>query len=185
MTPEEIAGSLKKIGIDEVYDAADSGAAAEAEAETLLTEQLAKGHRAILTNSFAAKAFLEQNFPKRKESFVFYGSALAQFGAALRGKADKLFAFTPVGNDAAETGKTHPVDIAVNPRELARIMIRTGSEPNPKRTAALKPLSSMGRDAAPEHFTVGELKCVICHNLGQARAVLESGEAWDVIRVIG
>ena len=82
VTPEEIAGSLKKIGIDEVYDAADSGAAAEAEAETLLTEQLAKGHRAILTNSFAAKAFLEQNFPKRKESFVFYGSALAQFGAA-------------------------------------------------------------------------------------------------------
>ena len=202
VTPEEIAGSLKKIGIDEVYDAADAGAAAEAEAETLLTEQLAKGHRAILTNSFAAKAFLEQNFPKRKESFVFYGSALAQFGAALRGKADKLFAFTPVGNDAAETGKTHPVDIAVNPRELARIMIRTGSEPNPKRTAALKPLSvpqpsgkygrllekaawSMERDAAPERFTVGELKCVICHNLGQARAVLESGEAWDVIRVIG
>ena len=43
----------------------------------------------------------------------------------------------------------------------------------------------MGRDAAPEHFAVGELKCVICHNRGQARAVLESGEAWDVIRVIG
>ena len=172
------------------------------EAETLLTEQLAKGRGAILTNSFAAKAFLEQNFPERKESFVFYGSALAQFGAALCGKADRLFAFTPVGNDAAETGKTHPVDIAVNPRELARIMIRTGSEPNPKRTAELKPLSvpqpsgkygrllekaawSMERDAAPERFTVGELKCVICHNLGQARAVLESGEVWDVIRVIG
>ena len=202
VTPEEIAGSLKKIGIDEVYDAADLEAAAEAEAETQLTEQLAKGRGAILTNSFAAKAFLEQNFPERKESFVFYGSTLAQFGAALRGKADKLFAVTPIGNDAAETGKVHPVDIAVNPRELARIMIRTGSEPNPKRTAELKVLPvpqpggkfgrllekaawSMARDAAPERFTVGELKCVICHNLGQAREVLESGEAFDVIRVIG
>ena len=202
VTPEEIAGSLKKIGIDEVYDAADSETAAEAEAETLLTEQLAKGRRAILTNSFAAKAFLEKNFPERKESFVFYGSAISQFGAALRGKADKLFAVTPIGNDASETEKTHPVDIAVNPRELARIMIRTGAEPNPKRTAKRKSLPvpqpggkygrllekaawSMGRDAAPERFSVGELKCVICHNLGQARTVLESGEAWDVIRVIG
>ena len=81
-------------------------------------------------------------------------------------------------------------------------MIRTGSEPNPKRTAELKALPvpqpvgkfgrllekaswSMDRDSVPERFTVGELKCVICHNLGQARAVLESGEAWDVIRVIG
>ena len=138
----------------------------------------------------------------RRESFVFYGSAIAQFGAALRGRADRLFAVTPVGNDASETEKTHPVDITVNPRELARIMIRTGSEPKPKRTAELKPLSvprpagkygkllekaswSMARDLTPERFTVGELKCVLCRNLGQARAVLESGEDYDVIRVIG
>ena len=202
VTPEQIAGSLKKIGIDEVYDAADAEAAAEAEAETLLTEQLAKGRGAILTNSFAAKAFLEKNFPERKESFVFYGSAIAQFGSALRGRADRLFAVTPIGNDAAETEKTHPVDITVNPRELARIMIRTGSEPNLKRTAELKPLSVprpagkygkllekaswfMARDLTPERFTAGELKCVLCRNLGQARAVLESGEDFDVIRVIG
>ena len=202
VTPEQLAGSLKKIGIDEVYDAADAETAAAAEAEALLTEKLAKGRPAVLTNSFAAKAFLEKSFPERKESFVFYGSAVAQFGSALRGKADRLFAVTPVGNDASETEKTHPVDITVNPRELARIMIRTGSEPNPKRTAELKSLSvpqpggkygrlleksvwSMDRDSTPERFTVGDLKCVICHNLGQTREVLESAEAFDVIRVIG
>ena len=202
VTTEQIAGSLKKIGIDEVYDAAGAEKAAEAEAVALLAEKLEGQRPVILTNSFAAKAFLEKNFPERKESFVFYGSAVAQFGSALRGQADRLFAVTPVGNDASETEKTHPVDITVNPRELARIMIRTGSEPNPKRTAELKPLSvpqlvgkfgrllekaawSMARDDTPERFTVGELKCVICHNLGQARAVLESGETWDVIRVIG
>ncbi|MBQ7438201.1 MAG: (2Fe-2S)-binding protein [Oscillospiraceae bacterium] len=202
VTPEQIAGSLKKIGTDEIYDAAGAEKAAEAEAEALLAEKLEGQRPVILTNSFAAKAFLEKNFPERKESFVFYGSAVAQFGSALRGQADRLFAVTPVGNDASETEKTHPVDITVNPRELARIMIRTGSEPNPKRTAELKVLPvpqpggkfgrllekaawSMARDAAPERFTVGELKCVICHNLGQAREVLESGEAFDVIRVIG
>lgn len=138
----------------------------------------------------------------RRESFVFYGSAIAQFGAALRGQADRLFAVTPVGNDASETEKTHPVDITVNPRELARIMIRTGSEPNPKRTAELKPLPapqssgkygkllekaswSMDRDGMPERFLIGELKCVICRNLGQARAVLEFGERFDAVRMIG
>ena len=90
----------------------------------------------------------------------------------------------------------------MNPRELARIMIRTGSEPNPKRTAELKSLSvpqpggkygrlleksvwSMDRDSTPERFTVGDLKCVICHNLGQTKEVLESEEVFDVIRVIG
>ena len=202
VTPEQIAGSLKKIGIDEIYDAAGAEKAAEAEAEALLAEKLEGQRPVILTNSFAAKAFLEKNFPERKESFVFYGSAIAQFGAALRGRADRLFAVTPIGNDASETEKTHPVDITVNPRELARIMIRTGSEPNPKRTAELKPLPapqssgkygkllekaswSMDRDGMPERFLIGELKCVICRNLGQARAVLESGERFDAVRVIG
>ena len=202
VTPEQLAGSLKKIGVDEVYDAAEAETAAMAEAEALLAEKLKEQKAAILTNSFAAKTFLEKTFPERKESFVFYGSAIAQFGAAVRGNADKLFAVTPIGNDASETEKTRPVDITVNPRELARIMIRTGSEPNPKRTAELKSLSvphlggkygrlleksvwSMDRDSTPERFTVGDLKCVICHNLGQTREVLESAEAFDVIRVIG
>lgn len=39
--------------------------------------------------------------------------------------------------------------------------------------------------AAPESFELGGLKCAVCHNLGQARLVLEGGEAFDVIRVIG
>ena len=202
VTPEQLAGSLKKIGVDEVYDAAEAETAAMAEAEALLAEKLKEQKAVILTNSLAAKTFLEKTFPERKESFVFYGSAIAQFGAAVRGNADKLFAVTPIGNDASETEKTRPVDITVNPRELARIMIRTGSEPNPKRTAELKSLSvphlggkygrlleksvwSMDRDSTPERFTVGDLKCVICHNLGQTREVLESAEAFDVIRVIG
>ena len=197
----EIAGALKKIGVDTVMDTAEAEEAARAQAEKLLDEKLEQGKPVILTNSFAAKAFLEKTFHEKQDSFLFYDSALAVFGKAAEGY-DKRFAFGPVGGDAIECEKTRCVDIAVNARELARIMIRTGSEPNPKRTAELKPLPapqssgkygkllekaswSMDRDGMPERFLIGELKCVICRNLGQARAVLESGERFDAVRVIG
>ena len=194
----EIAGALKKIGVDKVYDTHEAEEAAKARAETLLDEKRKTGRPVILTNSYAAKAFLEKNFPDKKDSFLFYDSPLAVFGRAA--KADKRFAFGAVGSDAAECGKTGCVDIAVNPRELARIMIRTGAEPNPKRTAEFASLNlpkasgKYGRllstaawsfDSDPEIFEQDGLKCVICHNLGQARKVLESKEAFDVIRVIG
>lgn len=194
----EIAGALKKIGVDAVYDMHKAEEAAKDQAETLLDEKLKKCRPVILTNSFAAKAFLEKNFPDKKDSFLFYDSPLAVFGKAA--KADKRFAFGAVGNDAAECEKTGCVDIAVNPRELARIMIRTGSEPNPRRTAEFTSLGlpkasgKYGRllnktawsfDAEPETFELDGMKCVICHNLGQARKILEGNEAFDVIRVIG
>ena len=79
-------------------------------------------------------------------------------------------------------------------------MIRTGSEPNPKRTAACESLGlpkasgkygkllekavwNMGKE--PESFEIDGLRCAVCHNLGQARMILEGNEAFDVIRVIG
>ena len=194
----EIAGALKKIGVDTVYDSQEAEEAAKAQAEALLDEKCKAGRPVILTNSFAAKAFLEKYFPDRQSSFLFYDSPLAVFGKAV--KADKRFVFGAVGNDAAECEKTGFVDIAVNPRELARIMIRTGSEPNPKRTAAFASLNlpkASGKygtllnkalwsmDDEPESFLLDGLKCVICHNLGQARKILEGNEAFDVIRVIG
>ena len=98
-----------------------------------------------------------------------------------------------------ECEKTGCVDIAVNPRELARIMIRTGSEPNPKRTAVCESLDlpkASGKygklldkavwnmDKEPERFELDGLKCVICRNLGQARRALTGEESFDVIRVI-
>ncbi len=193
----EIAGALKKIGVDTVYDMHEAEDAAKAQAEALLGEKLKSGKSVILTNSFAAKAFLENNFPEKKDSFLFYDSPIAVFGKAAG--ADKRFAFGAVGNDASECEKTGCVDIAVNPRELSRIMIRTGSEPNPKRTAVFASLGLPGAsgkfgrlldkamwsfDAEPETFDLDGRKCVICHNLGQARRVLEGNEAFDVIRVV-
>ena len=194
----EIAGALKKIGVDTVMDTAEAEEAARAQAEKQLDEKLEQGKPVILTNSFAAKAFLEKTFHEKQDSFLFYDSALAVFGKAAEGY-DKRFAFGPVGGDAIECEKTRCVDIAVNARELARIMIRTGSEPNPRRMAKTDTLGlpvSSGRhsrllgeaewnmDAEPERFEENGLRCVICHNLGQIRRVLESGESFDALRVI-
>ena len=198
VTLNELVGALKKIGVDTVVDTAEAEKAARAQAEALLPEKLGQGRPVILANSFAAKAFLEKTFPENKDSFLFYDSALAIFGRAA-GEYDKRFAFGPVGGDAVECEKTHCVDIAVNARELARIMIRTGSEPHPGRTAEPetlglpRPAGHYGRllgeaawnmDSEPERFEEDGLRCVICHNLGQARQMLSEAENYDVIRVI-
>ena len=173
-------------------------AAAQAQAEALLEEKLAGGKSVILTDSFAAKAFLEEVFPDKKDSFLFYDSSLAVFGKAGE-NFDKRFAFGAVGGDAAECEKTACVDLAVNPRELARIMIRTGAEPNPGRTADFESLdlpkasgkyaklldkAAWNMDREPEAFELDGLKCALCHNLGQARRLLQGTEAFHVIRVI-
>ena len=198
VTLGEIVGALKKIGVDTVFDTAEAEDAARAQAEKLLDEKLGQGKPVILTNSFAARAFLEKNYPDKQDSFLFYDSALAVFGRAA-GDYDKRFAFGPVGGDAAECEKTRCVDIAVNARELARIMIRTGSEPHPGRTAEADKLglpASAGRCSRllgeadwnmgfePERFEENGLRCVICHNLGQARRALAETDCCDVIRVI-
>ena len=198
VTLGEIAGALKKIGVDAVFDLAGAEEAAAAQAEALLDEKLSAGRPVILTNSFAAKAFLEKNYPDRKDGFLFYDSALAVFGRAAGG-FDRRFAFGPVGGDAAECEKTRCVDIAVNARELARIMLRTGAEPHPGRRAACESLQlpsaagSYGKllenavwnlEKEPEVFALRGLRCAVCHNLGQARRAIEGEERFDVIRVI-
>ena len=194
----EIVGAIKKIGVDTVIDTAEAEKVACARAEALLQEKLGQGKPVILTNSFAAKAFLEKTCPEKKDSFLFYDSALAVFGKAVE-EYDKRFAFGPVGGDAMECEKTRCVDIAVNARELARIMIRTGAEPNPRRTANPDTLGLAGSagqyerllghaawnmDREPECFEEEGLRCVICHNLGQARKLLAEADCYDVIRVI-
>ena len=52
----------------------------------------------------------------------------------------------PVGPDAAEAGESGCVDFAINARELYRIMVRTGSEPNPKRVAEFAKLPAAELD---------------------------------------
>ena len=205
VTPEQIAGGLKKIGVDCVVDAACAEQEAVSRAEALLDERLAEGKPLILSNDPAAWKFLWANFAPLSERFAFYPSVLELFGAAARKHfaADKVFAFGRIGSDAVETEENDYIDIAVNARELYRIMVRTGSEPNAKRTSALEryPMPAVsgryGRllapaarsmDAEPETFTIEAdgrtLRCAVCGNLGQARRLLAELEAFDVIRVV-
>ena len=172
--------------------------------EALLDERIAEGKPLILSNDPAAWKFLWANFKEQAERFAFYPSELELFGEAARKEygAEKVFAFTPIGSAAVEAEENDYVDIAVNPRELYRIMVRTGSEPNPRRTAAVEryPMPAVSgkygqllqklernMDADFEPLTVEAdgrtLRCALCRNLGQARKAVTVG-GFDVIRVV-
>ena len=204
VTAEQVAGSLKKIGVDHVVNVACAAQCAEAKAEALLDARLGEGKPLILSNDPAAQKFLRANFAEQAERFAFYPSELELFGEAAKREygADKVYAFGTIGPDAVEAAENDYVDIAVNARELYRIMVRTGSEPNAKRTAAVErfPMPAVsGRygpllqrlernmDADFEPLTVEadgkKLRCALCRNLGQARKAVTAG-GFDVIRVV-
>ena len=207
VTMEQLAGALKKIGIDEVVDAKDGAALARAEAEQLLAIHLGKKPM-ILAQSRAAQKFVQRNWPELVGGFVFAPSAMESFGHAAKAAffpealQVKTCHFGPVGPDASEAAESGCVDFAVNARELYRIMVRTGAEPNPRRTAAFAKLPAPEPDPAYDRLfapaqwqldgeaetfeiKVGrrKLSCAVCRNLGQARAAIDAGN-FDVIRVI-
>ena len=204
VSKEQIAGSLKKIGVDVIVDCTQAEDAVSAEAETILDERLTDGKTLILTNDLAAQRFLQANYSDLSDHFAFYPSVVEMFGKEARESygADKVFAFTDFGSSASECAECDDIDIVVNARELYRIMVRTGSEPNPKRTAAMEASgelssgkygkllekTSWNMDSEPEMFSVKvgrkTLKCVCCLNLGQARKVLADLTQYDVIRVL-
>ena len=200
VTLEQIVGSLKKLGFKAVLNADDMRALAAAETEKRLDARLKKGS-AIVADSLAAKKLLEWDYPEYAGRFVFMPSAAAVFGIFAKDAlgADKTAVFGAVGPEASEVYETGCADFAVNVRELYRIMVRTGAEPNPQRVSApdaveydapsgkygkLLDRVDWNRDAEPERFElkVGRktLKCAICHNPAQLQAALDA----DIVRVI-
>ena len=200
ITIEQIAGGLKKLGFTTVVSAEDAKDAARAEAEKLLDQQLKKGS-AILADTLAAKKLLERDYAEYADRFVFAPSAASVFGAYAKETlgADKTAVFGAIGPEASEVYETACADFAINARELYRIMIRTGSEPNPGRTLtpeALPHEASTGKygrlledaawnlekDAEIFEIKVGRktLKCAVCHNPAQLKTVLDA----DIVRVI-
>lgn len=200
ITLEQIAGGLKKLGFTTVVSAEDAKDAARAEAEKLLDARLKKGP-AIVADSLAAKKLLERDYADYSDRFVFAPSTVSVFGKIAKDAfgADKTAAFGPIGPDASEAADTGCVDYVVNARELYRIMVRTGTEPNEKRTLTPEALPheaatgkygrvledaawSMDADAETFEIKVGRktLKCAICHNPAQLKTVLDA----DIVRVI-
>jgi hypothetical protein len=200
VTIEQIAGGLKKLGFTTVVSAQDAKDAARAEAEKLLDKRLKKGS-VILADTLAAKKLLERDYADYADRFVFAPSAASIFGAYAKETlgADKTAVFGAIGPEASEVYETGCADFAINARELYRIMIRTGSEPNEKRAftpEALPHEASTGKygrlledakwnmDSAAETFEIQvgrkTLKCAICHNPAQLKQVLDA----DIVRVI-
>lgn len=208
---EQLAGSLRKMGVKYVADAACAEDIARSKAEKMLDESAGKG-TVIITDNYAAQKFLVKNYAELSDSFLFYPSANAEFGRlakdlAVQKGADlnslKTFAVCGFGADAVEADESGCVDIAINSRELYRLMLTTGAEPRTDRTAqdcfAAESVSSgsygkllepaeWNMDKEAERFTVSvngrELKCAICHNLGQLRSVMEKRGDLDVIRAL-
>ena len=204
VTLEQIAGSLKRIGIDHVVSADCAAQEAQSRAEALLDENLGK-KPLILSNDPAAWKVLWQDCSALSDHFVFYPAELELFGASARREfsAEKVFVFGVLGPDAAEAAANGDIDIAFTPHELCRILVRTGAEPDaafacaPERYPVSpvsgkygKLLEKLNRnlDAEPETITVSadgrELRCALCRNLGQARRAIETIDQYDVIRVI-
>ena len=200
VTLEQIVGALKKLGFKAVLNADDMRALAAAETEKRLDARLKKGP-AIVADSLAAKKLLERDYADFADRFVFMPSAAAVFGIFAKDAlgADKTAVVTPVGPEASEVYESGCADFAINARELYRIMVRTGAEPNPQRAFAPDAVEydapsgkyskvlehvEWNRDADPERFEIKvgrkTYQCAVCHNPAQLKAALDA----DIVRVI-
>ena len=204
VTMEQIAGSLRKAGVDHVLSSECAARCAAAKAEALLEERLGAGEPLILSNDPDVWKFLWENYRQLAPRFAFYPPELELFGERARTVlgAELVLAFVSVGSAAAEAKESSDVDAVVDARGLYRILVCSDAAPSAECTAVverfpmpavsgkygrlLEPLAK-NDDADFEPVTVTadsrELRCALCHNLGQARRAIEAGE-FDVIRVI-
>ena len=198
----QLVSALRRIGIDKVYDAEELRLLAADEAAKAVSRRRKKAP-AIVAFDPASKAWLAANCADRKADFVFPETAQMRFAALARGQFDKIFRISGRNALAAEAHDTGCADFFYNARELFRILKRTGSDPTrrpeeapdtlgleaPKPTAwaaVLGPIHwEVGGAAETVTFTVGgkEKTACICRNPMQAKKALESGEAFDVIRL--
>lgn len=202
---EQVIDGLKKIGIDHVYDPAFAKHTSNNQAADILDKKLGK-KCVILTNDYAAKNFLEKNYPELKKQFAFYDSMQQVFGAYMRKNHPevKLYNITNRNSCGAEAHETGDVDYFINPRELYRIFLRTGVNPAKRKGTEAEKLCdfercerygellkkggwSLNGKAEELVFTENgkEYKALICTNFGQVKKAIENMDKYDVIKIIG
>ena len=203
-TVEQGAWSLKKIGMDHVYSPGYARAASDEQAVKLLDKMLGK-KKVILTSSYPAKNFLQTNYPKLKENFAFYDSKQKCFGDYMhKNHPDvKLINVSNNNGNAGEAHETLCMDFVVNPRELYRILQRTGGAPvkkppceleelddykKPEKYGALLSAGGWRINGEPEVISFEEggksYTAAICHNPVQAKKALSELDKYDVIKVV-
>ena len=205
ITYEQIAAAVKKFGVDHVYSPGWAKAESLKQAADILDKELGRG-TIIMTDNYAAKAFLQRNYPQLSDRFRFYDSMQTLFGRLMREQHPdwKLLNISRHNGFAAEGADTGLVDYFVNTRELFRILERTGGAPHrrvPVEPEEIAPYEKETRYAQlldregwkltgePEEISFRKgrttYRAVVCHNLAQAARVLQAPEQYDVIRVIG
>ena len=191
----QLAAALKKIGVDEVYDAEEERRITAAETAKVLAKRRKKSP-AIIAADPAAKQWLKENHSELEGDFVFMESAQVRFAAETKGRFDKVFRISGRNSLAAEVQDTGCADYFYNARELFRILKRTGADPT--RLTAI-PLESLGGGTAATEYEpvlgsvdwvpggVPEIvdlkvkgkaaKAVICRNPSQVKEALKVKDA--------
>ena len=144
----QLAAALKKIGVDEVYDAEEERRITAAETAKVLAKRRKKSP-AIIAADPAAKQWLKENHSELEGDFVFMESAQVRFAAETKGRFDKVFRISGRNSLAAEVQDTGCADYFYNARELFRILKRTGADPT--RLTAI-PLESLGGGTAATEY---------------------------------
>ena len=203
-TYEQVIDGLHKIGIDHVYNPSFAKHRARRQAVEVLDKKLGK-KCVIMAEDFAAKNFLEKNYPELKKQFLFYDSMQKAFGDYMHENHPdvKLYHITSRNSYGAEAKETGDVDYFINVRELYRIFLRTGVDPATRRGVELEELGEYERcerydalfsaggwklDGGIEELNFEEkgktYKAAICHNLGTVKKAIEKMDKYDVIKII-
>ena len=203
-TYEQVIDGLHKIGIDHVYNPSFAKHRARRQAVEALDKKLGK-KCVIMAEDFAAKNFLDKNYPELKKQFLFYDSMQKAFGDYMHeNRPDvKLYHITSRNSYGAEAKETGDVDYFINVRELYRIFLRTGVNPATRRGVELEELCEYERcerydalfsaggwklDGGIEELSFEEkgktYKAAICHNLGAVKKAIENMDKYDVIKII-
>lgn len=202
---EQLVDGLKKLGIDHAYDPAFAKHGSDNQAADILDKMLGK-KCAILTRDYAAKNFLEKNYPELKPHFAFCDSMQKVFSDRVKAEkpAAKLYSIGSCNSNGAEAAETGCMDYFINARELYRIFMRCGVRPDMRRGCEAEKLCdfercerytelmraggwSLGGKAEELSFTENgrEYKALICHNLGQVKDAVTKLDKYDVIKIIG
>lgn len=201
---DQLASSLRKIGFDHVFDGRCAEMLSRSGAVQLLKERLGKGPL-LLAENHAAKLFLESRFPALEAHFASCDSPQKCFSDFARKQypGAKLVFIGQENSNGAEALETGAADYFVNPRELYRILLRTGGAPAkrlPEKPEVFADVSapddcaalfegeawSLQNDPTEIVFTLnGEsYRGLVCHNTRQAQRAIAHLEEYDVIRVL-
>ncbi len=204
ITMAHVNAALHKIGFDKVVSDEDAKRSAAKQAADIIEKNAGK-HPLIITNSRAVQNFVDRYFPEMKEKITVYDSAQEIFGKTARDNAGerpvKTVNITAVKEAGAEAAETGNVDYVLNARELYRTFLRTGGAPARKYPVELEDISgdavmypellgdkTWTLESEAEELTVKvagkDQKCVVAHNLGQVRRLLEGDwKKYDIIRL--